>query len=39
MGMCASVEIFQAKVDDLLGDIDGVKSYIDDIIVLIKDSF
>ena len=26
MGMCASVDIFQSKVDKLLGDIDGVKT-------------
>ena len=25
MGMCASVDIFQAKVDELLGDTKGVK--------------
>ena len=34
MGMCASVDIFQAKVDELLGDIDGLKTYIDYILVL-----
>ena len=39
MGMCASGNIFQAKVDDLLGNIEGVKNYIDDILVLRKDSF
>ena len=39
MGMCASGDIFQAKVDRLLGDIKGVKTYIDDILVLSKDSF
>ena len=38
MGMCASEEIFQAKVDKLISDIKGVKTYIDDIIVLSKDS-
>ena len=38
-GVCASVDIFQAKVDKLLGDIEGVKMYIDDILVLGKDSF
>ena len=25
MGMCASVDIFQAKVDKILGDIEGVQ--------------
>ena len=39
MGMCASGGIFQAKVDKLLRYIEGVKTYIDDIIVLGKDSF
>ena len=39
MGMCASRDIFRAKVDDLLGDTEDVKNYIDDIFVLGKDSF
>ena len=39
MGMCVSGDIFQAKVNELLGDIDGVKAYIDDILVLCKGSF
>ena len=39
MGMCISGDIFQAKVDELLRDIDGVETYIDYIIFLSKDSF
>ena len=39
MGMCASGHIFQAKVDELLGDIESVKTYIGDIIILFKDIF
>ena len=39
MGMCASGYIFQSKVNELLGDIEGVKIYIDDILVLSKDCF
>ena len=39
MGMCASKDIFQAKLDELLGDIKGIKTYIDDILLLSKDSF
>ena len=39
MGMCASGNIFQSKVDELLGNIEGVKTYIYDILVLGKDSF
>ena len=37
MGLCDSGDIFQAKVDKLLGDIKVVKTYIDNILVLIKD--
>ena len=39
MGMCASGDIFQVKVDELLGDIRGINTYIDDILVLSKDCF
>ena len=38
MGMCASGDISQYKLDKLLGDTKGVKTYIDDILVLSKDS-
>ena len=36
MGMCASGDIYQAKVNDLLGDIKVVKTYIDGLLVLNK---
>ena len=39
MGMCSSGDIFQSKVDKLISDIEGVKTYIDDILVLSKDCF
>ena len=39
MGMCVLGDILQSKVDELPGDIEGVKTYIDDIIILIKDRF
>ena len=39
IGMCASGDIIQDKVDKLLGDIKGVKTYINDILVLNKDSY
>ena len=39
MGMCASGYIFQAKVDKLLSDIEVFKTYINYILVLIKDCF
>ena len=37
MGMCASGYIFQANVDELIGDIEGAKTYIDDILVFSQD--
>ena len=39
MGMCASGDIFQVKLDEILGDINIVKHYINDILVLSKDSY
>ena len=39
MRMCASGDIFKAKVDDLLSNIEGLKMCIDDILFLSKDSF
>ena len=39
IGMCTSGEISQSKVEKLIGDIKGVKTYINDIIVLSKDIF
>ena len=39
MGMCALGDILQAKVDEILGDIEGVKTYINDILVLRNDCF
>ena len=37
--MCASGDIFQDNVHELIGDIKGVKTYIDDILISIKDIF
>ena len=39
MGMCNLGDIFQAKLDEILGDIEGIKTYIDDILVLSGDCF
>ena len=39
MGMCDLGYIFQARVDKILSDIEGVKTYIEDILVLSKKSF
>ena len=39
MGMCAPGDIFQARVEELLGDIKGIKAYINYIPVLSRDCF
>ena len=39
MDMCALEEILQAKVDEVLGDIKGVNTYINDILVLYQKSY
>ena len=39
MDMCTLGYIFQAKVYELLGDIEGVKTYINGILALFKDCF
>ena len=39
MGMCSSGYIFQDKLDELPGDIEGVKTYINDILLLRKEIF
>ena len=37
--VCFGRYIVQAEVDELLGDIEGIKTYINDILVLSKASF
>ena len=37
MGMCDLGDILQAKVNNLIGDIEGVKTYIDNILFLRKE--
>jgi hypothetical protein len=39
MGVSCSPDIFQAKIYELLGDIEGVKAYIDDILVIKRGTF
>ena len=39
MGMVISGDVFQSKVYDLLGDIEGVRTYIDDILCISKGTF
>ena len=34
MGVSCSPDIFQSKIYELLGDIEGTKAYIDDILVI-----
>ena len=37
--MCAPGDIFQSKVDELIGDTEDVKTYINDILVLSNECF
>ena len=39
MGMCALGDTLKAKAENILGDIKGVKTYINDIFVLRKERF
>ena len=39
MGLCCAPDIFQSKINELLGDLDSVRAYIDDVLILSKDSF
>ena len=39
MGVACSPDIFQAKINELLGDIEGTKAYLDDVLVIQKGSF
>lgn len=39
MGVACSPDIFQAKIYELLGDIEGTKAYIDDILVIKRGTF
>ncbi len=39
MGVSCSPDIFQAKIYELLGDIDGTRAYIDDILVIKRGTF
>ena len=39
MGMIISGDVFQSKVYDLIGDINGVRTYIDDILCIGKGTF
>ena len=39
MGIAGSPDIFQAKIYELMGDLTGVKAYLDDILVIKKGTF
>ena len=39
MGIAGSPDIFQAKIYELMGDLESVKAYLDDILVIKKVSF
>ena len=39
MGMCYLGDILKSKIDELLDEIEGVKTYIEDILALSKESF
>ena len=39
MGVACSPDIFQAKIYDLLGDIEGTKAYIDDVLVVKRGTY
>ena len=39
MGVSCSPDIFQSKIYELLGDLEGTKAYLDDILVIHKEKF
>ena len=39
MGVKCSPDIFQSKINEMLGDIDAVRAYLDDVLVLAKGNF
>jgi hypothetical protein len=39
MGLCNSPDIFQEKMNELFADLEGVKAYIDDLLVITKGSW
>ena len=39
MVMLATGDIFQAKLNKIIGNIEAIKTYLDSILVLIKESF
>ena len=39
MGLCNSPDIFQEKMGELMADLEFVRAYIDDLIILTKDTW
>ena len=39
MGMCTYMDILKVELYELLGDIEGVNTYINDVLVVSKDGF
>jgi hypothetical protein len=38
MGLSCAPDVFQSKINELLGDLDSVRAYIDDVLILTKDA-
>jgi len=38
MGLSCAPDMFQSKINELLGDLDSVQAYIDDVLILTKDA-
>ena len=39
MGVSCSPDIFQSKINELLGDLEYIREYLDDVLVLSKGTF
>ena len=39
MGLCNSPDIFQEKMSDLMSDLEYARAYLDDLLVISKDTF
>eukprot|EP00979_Chaetoceros_neogracilis_P014912 scaffold5028_cov226-Chaetoceros_neogracile.AAC.1 len=39
MGVSCSPDIFQSKINELLGDLEYIRAYLDDVLVLSKGTF
>ena len=39
MGLCTSVDLFQEKMSELMSDLEFIRAYIDDLLIITKSSF